>query len=160
MRKCITFISALICVLSLAGCQKAVSGSEMYSFPEPTTEMTVTRYSQGEETVFEISPENYDHDDLTASPVISWFYNLELTACDEPEAAEGAESYVFNVSGEDVFTYEDRGSEAYIIINGDYYRVSDPSAPPVDTLNKAEAEPENTEAQIKTKRYTDAKYNI
>lgn len=35
------FISALGC------CQKAVTGAEVYSFPEPTTELAVTVYSQG-----------------------------------------------------------------------------------------------------------------
>ena len=64
-------------------------------------------------------------------PVISWFYDLKLTACDEPEAVEGGESYTFKVDGEDAFTYEDRGSEAYIIINGAYYKVSNPSPPPI-----------------------------
>lgn len=117
----------------MVGCnQKAVSASEVYSFPEPTTMITVSFYSQGEETAFEIGSEEYDSNDLSTTPVINWFYDLKLTACDEPEAVEGSESYEFYVKGESAFTYEDRGSEAYIIIGGSYYKVSNPSAPPIN----------------------------
>ena len=42
MKKLITLVLALVCVLGLVGCnQKAVSASEVYSFPEPTTMITV-----------------------------------------------------------------------------------------------------------------------
>ena len=134
MKKLIALVLALICVLSLAGCQKTsascqktISASEVYLFPEPTILITGSFYSQGKETTFEIGSENYGPNDF-----ISWFYDLELTACDEPEAVEGAESYTFKVAGKDAFTYEDRGSEAYIIIGGNYYKVSNPSSPPID----------------------------
>ena len=110
MKKLITLVLALVCVLGLVGCnQKAVSASEVYSFPEPTTMITVSFYSQGEETAFEIGSEEYDSNDLSTTPVINWFYDLKLTACDEPEAVEGSESYEFYVKGESAFTYEDRG---------------------------------------------------
>ena len=133
MKKLITLVLALVCVLGLVGCnKKAVSASEVYSFPEPTTMITVSFYSQGEETAFEIGSEEYDSNDLSTTPVINWFYDLKLTACDEPEAVEGLESYEFYVKGESAFTYEDRGSEAYIIIGGSYYKVSNPSAPPIN----------------------------
>lgn len=133
MRKLITLVVALVCVLGLVGCsQKVVSGSALYSFPESTTMITGVFYSQGQETAFEIGSEEYDPNDLSAAPVINWFYDLKLTACDEPEEVEGSESYDFYVKGENVFTYEDRGSEAYIIIGGSYYKVSNPSAPPID----------------------------
>ena len=133
MKKLITLVLALVCVLGLVGCnQKAVSASEVYSFPEPTTMITGSFYSQGEETAFEIGSEEYDSNDLSTTPVINWFYDLKLTACDEPEAVEGSESYEFYVKGESAFTYEDRGSEAYIIIGGSYSKVSNPSAPPIN----------------------------
>ena len=131
MKKSMAFVFMFVCILGLAGCQKTIRASEVYSFPEPTTQITGAFYSQGQETMFEIGSEHYDPDDLTTTPVISWFYDLELTACDEPEAVEGAESYAFKVRGEDAFTYEDRGSEAYIIINSNYYEVSNPSTPPI-----------------------------
>lgn len=111
MKKLITLVLALVCVLGLVGCnQKAVSASEVYSFPEPTTMITVSFYSQGEETAFEIGSEEYDSNDLSTTPVINWFYDLKLTACDEPEAVEGSESYEFYVKGESAFTYEDIGN--------------------------------------------------
>lgn len=121
MKKLITLVLALVCVLGLVGCnQKAVSASEVYSFPEPTTMITVSFYSQGEETAFEIGSEEYDSNDLSTTPVINWFYDLKLTACDEPEAVEGSESYEFYVKGESAFTYEDRGNalckKGYVIL--------------------------------------------
>lgn len=59
MKKLITLVLALVCVLGLVGCnQKAVSASEVYSFPEPTTMITVSFYSQGEETAFELVQRN------------------------------------------------------------------------------------------------------
>ena len=132
MKKLTALVLALVCMFSLAGCQKKIKGSELYSFPEPTTHITGAFYSQGQETAFEIGSEDYDPNDLSTNSVIRWFYDLELTACDEPEAVEGSESYSFNVKGEAAFTYENRGSEAYTIIDGNYYKVSDPSAPPID----------------------------
>lgn len=132
MKKYIALLFAFICVLPLAGCQKIISASELYSFPEPPGLITGSFYSQGQETEFEIGSEDYDPNDLSTIPVITWFYDLNLTACDEPEAVAGAEGYTFNVKGEEAFTYEDRGSEAYIIIDGSYYKVSNPSAPPID----------------------------
>lgn len=129
MRRCAVF--AFACVLCLAGCKKTIGGSELYAFPEPTMLITGTVCSQGEETAFEIGSEDYDPKDLSTAPVIAWFYNLEVTACDEPEALEGAESYTFLVEGEYAFTYENRGGEAYLITGGHYYEVRNPSAPPI-----------------------------
>ena len=131
MKKLIAFVFAWVCVLSLAGCQKTISASEVYSFPEPTTLITGSFYSQGQETAFQIGSEDYDPNDLSTNSVIHWFYDLKLTACDEPEAVEGAECYDFYVKGEHAFTYEDRNREAYIVINSNYYKVNNPSAPPI-----------------------------
>lgn len=133
MKKVIALALALVCVLGLAGCQKTISVSEVYSFPEPTMLITGSFYSQGQEIKFEIGSEDYNPDDLTTNSVIKWFYDLDLTVCDEPEAAEGSEVYTFRVDGKDAFTYEDRGgNEAYIIIDETYYKVSNPSTPPID----------------------------
>lgn len=131
MKKLVAFLLLSVCVLGLSGCQKEIKGSEMYSFPEPPIQITGSLYSQGQETKFEIGSEKYDPNDLSTISVISWFYDLELIACDKPEAAEGAESYTFKVTGKDAFTYEDRGSEAYIIISSNYYVVNNPSTPPI-----------------------------
>ena len=133
MKKIVAMVLCLVLALSLVGCgQKAVSGSEVYSFPEPTTLITGTFYSQGQETTFEIGSEDYDPNDLSTNSVIKWFYGLKLTACDEPELVAGAEVYAFYVKGEHAFYYENRGLEAYIIIGGNYYNVSNPSTPPIN----------------------------
>ena len=131
MKKWIALAFMLGCVLTLAGCQKTVCASQVYAFPEPTTLITGSFNSQGQETAFEIGSEAYDPEDLSTNSIIKWFYDLQLTACEAPEAAEGAERYDFYVKGEHAFSYEDRGSEAYIVIASSYYRVKDPSAPPI-----------------------------
>ena len=134
MKKIVAMGLCLVLALSLAGCgQKAVSGPEVYSFPEPTTLITGTLYSQGQETTFEIGSEDYDPNDFSTLSFILWFDGLKLTACDEPDIVEGGKAYDFYVEGENAFRYEDRGEgEAYIIIGGNYYNVSNPSTPPIN----------------------------
>ena len=63
LKKLTALVLAVVCALGLAGCQKATKSSEVYSFPEPTTLITGTFYSQGQETTFEIGSENYDPND-------------------------------------------------------------------------------------------------
>lgn len=146
MKKLLTLVLSLVCMLGLAGCQKTIKSLEVYSFPDPTTLITGIFYSQGQETAFEIGSGDNTPNDLAANSVITWFYGLELTTCDKPEAVEGAESYDFYVMGETAFTYEDRGGEAYIIINGTYYAVKNPSKPPIEknTKNEANLSPNNS----------------
>ncbi len=108
MKKLMAFVLILVSVLGLVGCQRAIKGSEVNSFPEPTTLITGSIYSQGQENTFEIGSEDYDPNNLSTNSIVKWFYDLELTACDEPEAVEGSEGYTFRIDGEDVFTYEDR----------------------------------------------------
>ena len=132
MKKWMAFILLLVCAVIFASCQNAIQGSELYSFPEPTSEIVVFFYSQGRESQIEIGSEKYDSEDLSTTAVINWFYELKLTACSEPEMVEGAESYRFYVKGKSALSYEDRGNEAYIIIDGSYYKVNNPSSPPID----------------------------
>ena len=124
MKKNLAIVLCFLLALLLVGCGKAVSGSEIFTFSEPTTQITGSFYSQGQETPFQIDTEDY-------SSIIKWFYDLKATACDKPEEVEGAESYAFYVNGDNAFTYEDRGSESYIIIDGNYYKVSNPSILPI-----------------------------
>ena len=125
MKKMIATVLCFVLALSMVGCGKAVSGSEIYSFPEPTTQITGSFYSQGQETPFQISTEK-------CLSIIKWFYDLKVAPCDKPEIVDGAESYVFNVKGENAYTYEERGSNSYIIIDRNYYKVSNPSTPPIN----------------------------
>lgn len=88
-------------------------------------------FSQGTETDFVIGPEKYDPNDLSVLQVIQWFYGLELAACEQPEDGEGGTHYSFYVNGEIVFGYQDRGNEAYVIVSGTWYKVKNPSKPPI-----------------------------
>lgn len=131
MKKLMTVILLSLCMLSLVACQK-ISESEVYSFPELTKKITVIFHSQGQETTFEFGEENNDYNNGEINSLIKWFYGLELIDCEVPEVVYGAENYVFEVNGKDAFTYEDRGKDAYIIIGGDYYKVNNPSTPPIN----------------------------
>lgn len=132
MKNWITVIVIMVCILSLIGCQKAKSGSEVYAFPEPTAQIEVSFYSQGAVSDIVLGSEDYNPEDLSVVAVIEWFYGLELTPCEKAEDVEGGESYSFYVSDELVFSYQDRGSEAYIVVSGSWYKVKNPSVPPVD----------------------------
>ena len=131
MKKLALLLLTLLCALSAAGCQKTVSGPEVYSFPEPTLTVTGTHRLQGKETPFEIGSAEYDPNDLSTLPVIQWFYGLKLTACDKPKETEAAERYDFCANGEPVFAYEVHGRSAYILLENDCYKVKNPSAPPI-----------------------------
>ncbi len=132
MKKLTAVLLTILILFSFASCGRKIEASEVYAFPEPTWQITGVLWSQGQEHPFVIGPDQYDPDDLSALPVISWFYNLKLVACDEPEIVEGAEVYRFDVKGEEAFCYENRGDCAYIIVDGNYYRVKNPSFPPIE----------------------------
>ena len=65
------------------------------------------------------------------SLILALICGLGLVGCVQ-KAVSGSENYDFYVKGENAFTYEIRGSEAYIFIDGNYYKVSNPSTPPID----------------------------
>ena len=133
MKKYIIFALALACILhiGIAGCQKTTSGSDIYAFPERTAQIKCTVYSQGAEKEFVLGSDEHNPHGLSVMPVIAWYYGLKLISCDKPEDVGGAEHYTFTVNGASVFSYEDRGSEAYIIVSDTWYKVNNPSAPPL-----------------------------
>ena len=132
MKKLAALSFVPICILGLVGCRKTIRASDVYAFPEPTTQITGSFYSQGIESNFTIGPEGYDPDDLSVMPVIEWFYGLELRECEGPEPVDGNESCSFIVDGQPAFTYDVRGSEAFIIVDDRWYEVENPSNPPIE----------------------------
>ena len=132
MKKLIALILSLTFMMSLAGCGKAISGAEVYSFPEPTIQIVVSYASQGNVTEYTIGSENYDANDFSTQPVIKWFYGLELEECEKPEDVEGNNGYSFSVDGEYAFYYDDRGSTAFVSVADKYYEVKNPSTPPIE----------------------------
>lgn len=131
MKKHIFIAWVLFFVLTLTSCQKAITGSEVYSFPEPTTSITVSFCAQGQETVFAIGSKENNENTSSVVSVIEWFYSLEMTVCDKLEAVEGAKSYIFYIKESDAFTYEDRGTKAYILMEDSCYKVKNPTNLPI-----------------------------
>lgn len=121
MKKLVAFVLMVVLVFSLVGCQKATHGSDIYTFPETPEEIKCMVYSGGVEKEAVIN-----------DVVLDWFYDLKLTPCEQPEDVEGAAAYSFEIDDETAFTYQDRGNkEAYIIHNDDWYKVANPSIPPL-----------------------------
>lgn len=131
MKKFAALIFVFVCMSWIVGCQKTIRASDVYAFPEPTVQIAGSFYSHGIESTFTIGPEKYNSDDLSVMPVIEWFYGLELIECEEPEPVDGNEIYSFTVYGQPAFTYDARGSEAYIVVNDSWYKVKNQSNPPI-----------------------------
>ena len=132
MKNLATLIFVLACMIGLVGCQKTISASDVYAFPEPTVQITGSFYSQGTKSNFTIGSEEYNPDNLSVMSVLEWFYGLELRECEEPEPVEGNECYTFIVDGQPAFTYDNRGGKAFIVVNESWYEVENPSDPPIE----------------------------
>ena len=118
--------------LGLTACGKTLHGSDVYAFPEPTTQITGIVSAQGTQTPFSIGSSTYDADDLSVLPVMEWFYGLELRACGDPEPAEGNAVYSVSVGNLQAFTYDHRGDTAFLLVNDSWYAVENPAPPPLE----------------------------
>ena len=147
MNKLMALIAALTCILGLTGCQKTVDASTVYEFPEPTIQISGSFCSQGIQRTFVIGPEEYDPDCVCTAPVMSWLNGLEVRECEEPQPVEGDAYYEFSPDGRPGFTYVDRGSEAFLIVDGTWYQVTNPSAPPLEW--KEDGKTEETASQVR-----------
>ncbi len=132
MKRLVVLLATLTCILGMTSCQKTIDASTVYGFSEPTIQINGSFYSQGIEQTFVIGPEEYDPDNLYALPVIDWFYGLELWECEEPETGEEEDIYSFAPDKYSGFTYVDRGNKAFLVVNEKWYRVKNPSNPPLE----------------------------
>lgn len=116
----------LMLTLFFFGCGKPMSGDTVYRFPDQVTEVAVTCYGGGE-----VAEVTLDAPDVLRA-VANWYAGLRLVALQEaPEEVEGNTAYAFAVNGAEAFSYDDRGREAYLQVDGAWYAVQNPSAPPV-----------------------------
>ena len=104
---------------------------EVYSFPEPTPQIKVTYFFHGTETTFTIGPDIYNPNDFSTVPIAEWFYELNLTACKKPENLIELEYYDFIIGEKPEFRYEIQDKQAFIVVNDQWYEVSNPSNPPI-----------------------------
>lgn len=108
----------LICILCFCGCRRALSGAELYRFPESDAQISVFYAGCGETSRIVFNADTPSADQLTA-----WFYGLSLRPCEAPEDAEGMESYSISVNNTPVFTYQDRGSDSYLLLQNVWYQI-------------------------------------
>ncbi len=106
---------------------------DIYTFPEPTIQIKVTRSSQGKKTEFVIGPDVYDIEDTSVFPIIKWFGGLELTKCRwAPKITEKNVYYDFVVDGKEAFGYYEKGEKAFIFVENKCYKAENPSTPPIE----------------------------
>lgn len=106
--------------------------ASIYSFPEPTIQIKVTHFLHNTETEFTIGPDIYDPKDTSVTPIIVWFYGLELKLCEKPDTTVESEYYDFIVDGKSGFRYEIQNEQVFIIIHKKWYEVKNPSTPPIE----------------------------
>lgn len=134
MKRLIVLLFALISTVSLAGCNQAPGSDRLISvyIGDEVTKVDITHYISGRST--EWAAEGEDVDDLR-----DWVSKLEyeLFAFEEgqsPGDGDGGEVYDFTLTEGDCpgFSYVINGPEdCYLLIEGNWYSVSNPSDPPV-----------------------------
>ena len=145
MKKFTAFMIIEMFIFILGGCKSATSQSintkissstdaaSIYSFPEPTIQVQVTHFLNDTETEFIIGSDIYAPKDTSVSPILNWFYELELKACEKPDNITENEYYDFVVDGKfGGFRYEIQDEQAFIIVRKQWYEVKNPSTPPVE----------------------------
>ena len=132
MKKLTVWMFVSVWIFWMAGCQRTIRASDVYTFSEAATQITGSFYSQGTKSNFTIGSEEYNPNNLSVMSVLEWFYGLELRECEEPEPVEGNECYTFIVDGQPAFTYDNRGGKAFIVVNESWYEVENPSDPPIE----------------------------
>lgn len=106
---------------------------DIYSFPEPTIQIKVTRSSQGEKTEFVIGPDVYDIEDTSVRPIMKWFSGLKLTKRKwSPKITDENVYYDFVVDGREAFGYYEKGEKAFVFVGNKCYKVKNPSSPPLE----------------------------
>ena len=111
----------------------STDAASIYSFPEPTMQIKVTHFSHDTETEFIIDSDIYDPKDTSVSPILNWFYQLELKACEKPDNTIENEYYDFVINGKfGGFRYEIQDEQAFIIVRKQWYEIKNPSIPPVE----------------------------
>ncbi len=124
MKKSIIVLCILF-LLVITGCT-ASNHDEIYIFPTPLAEITITRYAAGTATVFTVT----EKAELQA--ILDWYDALSLHQTDtEPALVEGNIGYEITANGTYAFTYDNRGTEAYLYVQDDIYTVEVPTEPPV-----------------------------
>lgn len=117
----------LLLLMIVIGCGKEDNRKMVYIFPNSIMQIKVSHITLFNPQVYIIESDDPD----LINKIVQWFYGLELIECERPADVDGNELYVFEVNGESVFEYDNRGGGMdYIIIGDAYYEVNNPSIPP------------------------------
>lgn len=122
MKKVIALVLAMVCMLSLFGCQsnKPVS----VSIKDNVTTVSVIYFHGAKEDKW-----NIEGEELNA--LKDWVANLNNTDVEQPEIADGAQEYKFSMIDNE-FSYIINGQdEHYLKIGDKWLAVSNPSHPPI-----------------------------
>ena len=128
MKKLVTFVLALICVLGLVVCGQLEQ--TVIGIPDNIDKVVVSFYSMGQVTEWEL-----DESKLPAWK--EWAENLSLKPLSEKKVeklqmTEGGESYHFKINDDEMsFTFHDHGSDKYLVMEKTYYKVLNGVVPDV-----------------------------
>lgn len=120
----------LLCILIFTGCNER--SEQIAVIPDDVTVINITHDVCGQSTEFTVEGDSLD--DLKV-----WVANLQykhqtFTEGNSPGDCEGGEVYIFEMPEGDYpgFSYRVNGkNECYLLIEGEWYYVLNPSNPPV-----------------------------
>ena len=133
MNKFAAYILSIICVLSLIGCSGSADKPIAIYIGDDVTEIKITHILGGQLTEWSI-----EDDDI--SLLQTWVNGLDYKSItfeegNTPGDSNGGEIYWFELTGGDYsdFDYIITGpDDCYLLIEGRWYVVRNPSAPPVE----------------------------
>lgn len=122
MKKLIALTLALVCVLSLFGCQ--ADKPTTVSIKDNTTTVTVTHFHAAKEDKWNVEGEELN-------TIREWVDSLTYAEVEQPDVADGAQEYRFKATDNE-FSYIINGeNEHYLVVEDKWLAVSNPSHPPV-----------------------------
>lgn len=111
---------------------ESLTGADLFRFLKPIHTISGKVFEGGRETPFVIENDFKTPNGGPVYPVTTWLRGLICIPCETPETVYGDRVYSFAVDGTEAFAYDDRGGDiAYLIVDGLYYQVQNPSTPPL-----------------------------
>lgn len=149
MKRYIALFLSLVCIVTVAGCNNAPNpGSIGYSKP-------ITAVIQGDVTMVNVkhivggqitksTVKGSSLDELRAWTDGLKYEHKTFAKGNTPGDTDGGESYIFEITEGDYpgFSYIINGdNDCYLLIESEWYSVTNPSTPPIDNLSNLNIEP-------------------
>ena len=144
MKRSLVISIALSLSLLLCACAGGVPEESPLSavFPDQTSQMEASRFDGGGSVTWDLTGEE-------SASLERWALALDLTAESFPEGEapgdrDGGSGYTFQLGGQS-FSYILTGADAYVLLGDTWYRVENPSDPPLSVPGGPELTAEDVE---------------